>query len=173
MVWQGPVSARCSRDGKICCYRDAFEYDFLAWLLLCLASYFSFFFSFFSYFFPPCRYVLSSSCPFVCATAICYSPQVCIYSTCYFCLCHLYPTHLGILLFFYSFSIFFVALISHPVCGVFVLLCSRTRYASTWFAYFDSTATFGFSLFRCDHRICISLGWRIRKDTGCTADVVE
>ena len=54
--------------------------------------------------------------------------------------------------------------------GVF-LLCSRTRYASTWFAYLDSVA-FGFSLSHCDHIIWISPGLRIRKDTGGTADVV-
>ena len=32
--------------------------------------------------------------------------------------------------------------------GVFFLLCSRARYASTWFAYLDSLA-FGFSLYHC------------------------
>ena len=38
----------------------------------------------------------------------------------------------------------------------FFLLCSRTRYASAWFAYLDSWE-FGFSLSDCcDHRICIS-----------------
>ena len=45
---------------------------------------------------------------------------------------------------------FFVALISRVA---FLLLCSRTRYASTWFAYLDSLA-FGFSLSHRDHRAC-------------------
>ena len=44
-------------------------------LLLCLASYFSFYFLAFLIFFPTSRYVLSSACPFVCAAAICYSQQ--------------------------------------------------------------------------------------------------
>ena len=65
------------------------------------------------------------------------------YSTCSFCLCHLYPTPSRNSLVFYSFSFFFfVALISRVA---FFLLCSRTRYASTWFAYLDSSA-FVFSL---------------------------
>ena len=51
--------------------------------------------------------------------------------------------HLGILLFFIRLVFFFfVALISRVA---FFLLCSRTRYASTWFAYLDSSA-FVFSL---------------------------
>ena len=68
-------------------------------------------------------------------------------------------------------GIYFMRGINIEHARTFFLLCSRTRYASTWFAYFDSLA-FGFSLSHCDHRICISLGWRIRKDTGGTADVV-
>ena len=61
----------------------------LACLLLCLASYFRF-----SFFFRTSPYVYLSSCPFVSAGAICYSQeqQYGIYSTCFFCLCHLYPT---------------------------------------------------------------------------------
>ena len=42
---------------------------------------------------------------------------------------------------------------------VFLLLCSRTRYANTWFAYLDSLAFYVFlCLTVCDHRICNSLG---------------
>ena len=53
------------------------------------------------------------------------------------------------------------------------LLCSRTRYASTWFAYLDSLARFGFSLSHCLVTAeFVSLRWRIRKDSGGTADVV-
>ena len=70
------------------------------------------------------------------------------------------------LVFFIRPAFFFVGLISRVA---FLLLCYRTRYASTWFAYLDSLA-FGFSLPHCDHWICISLGW-IRKDTECTADI--
>ena len=66
------------------------------------------------------------------------------YSMCSFCLCHLYPTPSRNSLFFYSSSIFFFRSFFFSG-GVFFLLCSRTRYASTWFAYLDSLA-FGFSL---------------------------
>ena len=52
-------------------------------------------------------------------------------------------TNLAILVFFYLFSIFFR---SSYFSGDVFLLCSRTRYASTLFAYLDSLATFGFSL---------------------------
>ena len=45
-------SGLCSTDGKICCYGDALSTIFL---LLCLASYFSF--SFLSFFLPASRYV--------------------------------------------------------------------------------------------------------------------
>ena len=75
--------------------------------------------------------------------------------------------HLGVLIFLIV-LIFFVALILR-VAIFFV--CSRTRYATNWFAYFRSLATLGFSLSVLDHRICISPGWRIRKDAGGTADV--
>ena len=51
--------------------------------------------------------------------------------------------HLGILSFFIRLVFFFCS--SFFSGGVF-LLCSRTRYASTWFAYLDSLATFSFSL---------------------------
>ena len=92
------------------------------------------------------------------------------YSTCSFCLCHLYPTPSRNSLVFVRFVLFFRS--SYFSGGVF-LLCSRTRYASTWCAYVDSLATFVFfSVSVCDHIICISLGWRIRKDTEGTADVV-
>ena len=52
--------------------------------------------------------------------------------------------HLGILLFSYSCRIFLVA----PFCLVAFLLCSRTRYTSTWFVYVDSLA-FGFCPSHC------------------------
>ena len=65
-----------------------------------------------------------------------------------FCSSQSYPTtpsrNLSFLFLF--FLVFFsVALISWVF---FFLLCSRIRYASTWFAYLDSLA-FGFSLFYC------------------------
>ena len=145
-------SRLCSRDGKICCYGDALSTTFL---LACFCALlptfrFSFFFSFFSYFFflhPGIPVCLSSSCPFVrlCSSHLLLSAStyfiVRVLSACVICTL----PHLGILLlFFYSFSIFFRS--SYLSGGVF--LCSRTRYASTCFAYLDSLA-FGFSLFHC------------------------
>ena len=51
---------------------------------------------------------------------------------------------------FYSFRILFVVLISRVV----VLLCSRTRYVTTWFAYLDSFAALvSLCLIVCDHII--------------------
>ena len=135
--------------------------------ILFLAIVLSFFFSCI----PVCS---ASSCPFVCAAAICYSQQVRILycSTRSFCLCHLHRTPSRNYFVFYSFSFFFfVALISRVAFLRCALVPGTLR--STWFAYLDSLATFGFSLSHCDHRICISLGWRIRKDTGGTADVVR
>ena len=118
---------------------------------------------------------LSYSCPFVCAAAICYSQKVRILWSVFFLLGSFVPYPISEFFCFYSFiirsSIFFRN--SYFSFGwLFLLLCSRTRYAinSTWFAYLDSLA-FGFSLSHCGHIICIALGWRIRKDTGGTADV--
>ena len=65
-------SRLCSRDGKIRSYGDALGTIFL---LLCLASYFSF--SFLSFPILSCIPVcLSSTFSFVCGAAICYSQQV-------------------------------------------------------------------------------------------------
>ena len=68
-------SRLCSRDEKICYYEDALSTIFL---LLCLASYFSFFvFLFFLFLILSCIPVcLSSSYPVACAAAICYSSLI-------------------------------------------------------------------------------------------------
>ena len=81
-------------------------------------------------------------------TAICYSQQVLrILCSCSFCLCHLYPTPSRNSFVFYSSSLYiYISRSSYFSGGVF-LLCSRTQYASTWFAYLDSLATFGFLCF--------------------------
>ena len=115
-------SRLCSRDGKICCYGDALSTIFLLAFVPCFLL-FVFHFSFLSFliFFPCIPECLSSSCPFVCAAAICFC-------TCSFCLCHLHPTPSRNSFVLYSFRIFFVALISRVA---FFLLCSRTRYPST------------------------------------------
>ena len=92
-------SRLCRIDGKICCDGDALSTILLAFVPCFLL--FVFRFPFFStwYFFSFIPVCLSSSCPFVCAAAICYSQQgriivVYINSTCSFCstMCHLYPT---------------------------------------------------------------------------------
>ena len=71
-------SRLCSRDGKICCYGDALRTNFLPAFVACFLLFvlrFAFFFYFLIFFvcIPVC---LSSSCPFVCAAATCYSQQV-------------------------------------------------------------------------------------------------
>ena len=120
------------------------EHDFLACFCALLPTFrFSFLFS---YFFPASRYAYllrvpsSVQQPPPTLASTYFLPRVlsaCVIRT---------PPHLGIFLFFYSSGIiFFVALISRVV---FFLLCSRTRYASTWFAYLDSLAL-GFSLSHC------------------------
>ena len=111
-----------SRDRKICRYGDALSTIFLLAFVprfLLLVFLFSYFFLY-----PVC---LSSSCPFVCAVAICSSQQYVFYSTCSFCLCHLYPTLYRKSFVFIRLFVLFVALISRVT---FFLLCSRTRYAS-------------------------------------------
>ena len=53
-------SRLCSRDGKICCYRDALSTIFLLAFVSCFLLFvfrFSFFFSSFSFMFPTPRYV--------------------------------------------------------------------------------------------------------------------
>ena len=50
------TSRLCRRDGKIYCYEDALSINLFC-LLLCFASYFSFFLSFLIRLFPPSRYV--------------------------------------------------------------------------------------------------------------------
>ena len=98
-------SRLCSRDGKICCYGDALSTIFL---LLCLASYFSFFFSFFSYFFPASRYVYLLRVPSSVQQPSATLSKYVFYSTCSFCLCHLYPAPSRNYFVFYSFSFFFL-----------------------------------------------------------------
>ena len=101
--WCGkvPVSALPHRREDLLRWRRL-EYDFSCLLAFvpCFLL-FVFRFPFFStwYFFSFIPVCLSSSCPFVCAAAICYSQQgriivVYINSTCSFCstMCHLYPT---------------------------------------------------------------------------------
>ena len=67
------------------------------------------------------------------------------YSTCSFCLCDLYPAPSRNSLVFIRLVCFFRS----SYFGWRFLLCSRTRYASTWFAYLDSLARLGFSLSPC------------------------
>ena len=70
---------------------------------------------------------LSSSCSFVCAAVIFYSQHVVrIFSSCAICIL----PHLGIRLFLRVCLFFFVV----PISWVAFLLCSRTRYVSSWFS---------------------------------------
>ena len=172
MVWQGPRLGFVAETGRFV----AMETPWVRFscLLLCLASYFSFFaFLFFLFlFFPASRYVyllrVSSSVQPQFATVSKYL----FYSTCSFCCVICTLPHLGILLFFIRSIFFFVALIS------------RVSFFSCCCALVPGTPALDLLTLNlqrlvflcptiCDHRIFISLWWRIRKDTGGTADVVR
>ena len=122
-------SRLCSRDGKTCC-GDALRTIFLLALVPCLKF---FVFLFFSYFFSlhPGMFTFFVSLR-LCSSHLLLSAStnfiVRVLSACWV-ICTL--PHLGILLFFYSSSIFFFFRSSYFSGGVFLLLCSRTRYGST------------------------------------------
>ena len=81
----------------------------------------------------------------------------------YFCITF-FRTPVGFFVFFVH--IFLISLVW------LVLLCSRTRCASISLALPWLFAVVLVFLSVCDHIMCISLGWRLSTDTGCT-DVVE
>ena len=92
MVWQGPRLGFVARDGKICCYGDALSTIFLLAFVPCFILFvFRFFFSFLSFFFPASRHVYLRVPSSVQQPSATLSKYV-FYSTCSFCLCHLYPT---------------------------------------------------------------------------------
>ena len=98
-------SRLCSRDGKICCYGDALSAIFLLAFVPCFLLFvFRFSFLFFSHL---SQYVyllrVPSSVQQQSATLSKYVFY--IYSTCSFCLCHLYPTPSRF--FFFSFLALF------------------------------------------------------------------
>ena len=102
-------SRLCSRDGNICCYGNAFSTIFLlaCFYLYLASSYFSFFFCFFSSFFlHPGMFIFLVSLR-LCSSHMLLSAStyviVRVLSACVICTL----PHLGILLFFYSSSIFF------------------------------------------------------------------
>ena len=147
--WCGSSQSRlCSRDQKICCYEDALSTIFLLACFCALLHVFciSFFFSFvFFYLFFLHQFMFI----FFVSLRLC-SRHMLLSASTYFivrvlsaCVSFTLP-HLGILLFSYSCRIFLVA----PFCLVAFLLCSRTRYTSTWFVYVDSLA-FGFCPSHC------------------------
>ena len=114
------TSRFCSRDGKSCCYGDALSTMFLlAFFCAVLPTFrFSSFLFFRFIFFPASRYVyIIRALSSVQQPSATLSKYV-IYSTCSFCLCHLYPTHLGILLFFIRLVLFVCFRTSYVLSGV-------------------------------------------------------
>ena len=102
--------------------------------------------SYFSYLLP-CPVCLSS-CSFVCAAVICYSPAS---STCSFFLRQLCTASSRNWFVFLQY--FLVVRISWVAC----LSCSRTRYVSTCFLYLDYFATLALLCLTVgDHIFCIS-----------------
>ena len=138
-------SRLCSRDGNICCYGDALSTIFLLAFVPCFLL-FVFRFSFlFFVFLHPGMFIFSVPLR-LCSSHLLLSASTVFYCKCSFCLCHLYPTpSRNSFVFFIRLFFFFFFRSSYFSGGVFFLLCSRTRYATTWFAYLDSSA-FGFSV---------------------------
>ena len=147
-----------SRDGKICYYRRL-QYD----LFLCLAS-------FFFPSFPPSfliRVCFSCSYCFVRAAAICSRQQA---RLCFLCnLCSALSQNSFCFVCF-TFSFVFLVILGRRVCCALVS-GALVVDLSTWL--FRHYFVCFFSVSVCDHRVCITLGWRIRTDTGCAADVVR
>ena len=163
----------CSRDGNICCYGDALGTIFLLTFVPCFLLFVFLFVLFFLILSFSCIPVcLSSSCPFACAATICYSQQVRILQ--------------------YVFFLCFVSFVPYPISELFCFLLVQYFFSYLLFlgwlfccccALVPCTLALDLPtlilqrlvflcLTVCDNRICISLGRRIRKDTGGTADVV-
>ena len=85
------------------------------------------------------------------------------------CLCHLYPTPCRNSFVFFLVSYFFRCFFFLG-WRFFVVLSYPVRQHLICLPWFLSVCFSSVSV--CDHRICISLGWRINKDTGGSADVV-
>ena len=105
-------SRLCSRDGNICCYGDALSTIFLlAWFCGLLPTFRFSFLSFLIFFLHPSMFIFFVSLR-LCSSHLLLSAStyfiVRVLSACIICTL----PHLGILLFFYSFRIFFVGLIS-------------------------------------------------------------
>ena len=125
MVWQGPRRGFVAETGRFCCYGDALSTIFLlpCFCALLPTFRFSFIFSLFSYFFlHPGMFIFFVSLR-LCSSRLLLSAStyfiVRVLSACCV-ICTL--LHLGILLFFYSFSIFFRS--SYFSGGVFFVVLS-------------------------------------------------
>ena len=94
MVWQGPRLGFVAETGRFAAMETPCVRVLACFFRALLPTSSFFVFLSFPFFFRCVPVCLSSSCPFVCAAAICYSQQVrtSFYSTCSFCLCRLYPT---------------------------------------------------------------------------------
>ena len=121
-------SRRCSRDGKICCCRDALSTIFMLAFMSCFLL-FVFRFSFFLYFFPciPVCFI------FFVSLRLC-SSHLLLSASLYFIVrvlspCHLYPTPSPNYFVFHQVFVCFFR--SSYFSGGDFLWCSRTRYAST------------------------------------------
>ena len=98
-------SRLCSRDGKICCYGDALSTIFLLKICALLPTFLFLFFLFL--FFPASRYVYLLRVPSSAQQPSDTLSKYVFYSTCSFCLCHLYPAPSRNSFVFYSFIFFF------------------------------------------------------------------
>ena len=130
MAWQGPRLGFLAETGRFCCYGDALSTIFLlvAFVRCFLLFVFRFsFLSFLIFFLHPGRFIFVSLR--LCSSHLLRTlSRYVFYSTFYFCLWHLYPSPSR--KFFCLFVLYFFRS-SYFSGGVFFLLCSRTRYAST------------------------------------------
>ena len=140
MVWQGPRLGFVAEMGRFVAMETPWvRFSCLPAFVPCFLLFvFRFsFLSFLIFFLHPGMFTLFVSLR-LCSSHLRLSASTYyFYNTCSFCLCHLHPTpSRNSMVFFYSSSIFFRS--SYFSGDVFFSLRSRTRYASTWFAYLDS-----------------------------------
>ena len=146
-VWQSPCLGFVAETGRFVAMETPWiRFSFLLAFVPCFLL-FVFHFSFLSYriIFPASRYVYLLRVPSSVQQSSATLSRYVFYSTCAFCLCHLYLTPSGNSFIFYSFSIIFHRSISR-VTFFFVVVVSYPVYASDWFVCLEPLAFVFFSV---------------------------
>ena len=142
MVWQGPCLGFVAETGDLLLWRRL-VYDFLACFCALLHT-FRFSFLSFLIFFPASRYVYLLRVPSSVQQPSATLSKYAFYSTCSFCLCHLYSTPSRNYFVLYSFSFFFSWLV---FLGWRFFCCALVPGTLALDLPTLILATFGFSLF--------------------------